>query len=246
MTVFEPLWQRPPLRIDFAGGGGDDLVIAFSSVGHDPTRGPSPEFVGTATARGARRALFVMDDSRSWANAADFGPALVASLAQVRAQRPVGRIVAMGLSMGAYAALVAAQIIRVDVVLAFGPQYSPLPERVAGETRWQDWTARLDARTWPTAPLPRDRGCWAILCHGARDDMAQARGFQPQAGTDHLIWPDHGHSDLIPHLKARGVLDGLVQAALAADRRRLLRIAGSAGGMLRARYDRLSGGAAQG
>ena len=42
----------------------------------------------------------------------------------------------MGLSMGGFCALVAARIVPVDVVLAFGPQWSVVPGIVPGEERW--------------------------------------------------------------------------------------------------------------
>lgn len=226
---FERLLSLPPFHADFLDGTGDDLVIAFSSVGHDPARCPSPEFVGTATGGTRRRALFIMDESRSWANHAGFAPALLGAMDLISARAPVRRIATVGLSMGAFSALVAAQILPVDVVLAFGPQFSVL----TGDHRWARWTDHLPEIRWPTAPLPATG--WTVLFHGAADDLAQAMAFPRRAGVDHLIFPDQSHSDLVPHLKARGVLSGLMEAALAGDRRRLLRIASSAGGVLRHR-----------
>ena len=259
-----------------AGGApGADLVIAFASVGHDPARGPSPEFVATALGRGLpagavpRRALFVMDDSRSWGNAPEFAPALRAALADEAARAPLGRVATIGQSMGGYAALVAAQVLPVDAVLAFGPQSGVGLAGVPGETRWADWTARLPERlAWPRAPMPElgarqgpapDHAAAAVpaprgvagapgrvwLFHGATDDLAQARAFAPSPRCDHLIFAAQGHSDLVPHLKARGCLGGLVAAALVGDRRRLLRIAASAGGVLRARFEAGRGGPGQ-
>lgn len=230
---FERIWDAAPYAIDHVEGGGEDLVIAFSSVGHDPLRPPSPEFVATAVGRGgvARRALFVMDQSRSWANAPGLEAALQGAVAQVAARGPVRRIVTMGLSMGGFAALVAAQVLPVDAVLAFSPQWSVAPDM--GEARWPDWTSALPPVRWPVAPMP-DRG-QVYLFHGAVDDLPQALSFPMRAGVDHLIFPYLGHSDLVPHLKARGGLAGLVDAAVQGDRRRLLRIAGAAGGVARRR-----------
>lgn len=232
----ERLWDCPPWAVDFLDGAGGDLVIAFASVGHDPGRAPSPEFVGAAAGRGARRALFVMDASRSWANDPGFAPALHHALAQVRARGPVARIVTLGLSMGAFSALAAARILPVDAVLAFGPQWSVLPGAVPDEGRWARWTAALPPVVWPAAPLPER--AWTCLFHGMAGDLPQALAFPQRPGLDHLLFPGLGHSDLVPHLKARGVLPGLVEAALAPDRRRLLRIAASAGGRLRQRMFR--------
>lgn len=238
MTL-ERLVTAGNLTVDMAKGTGGELVIAFSSIGHDPSRPPAPEFLATATGRGTpafpRRALFVSDAGRSWASDPGFGPALRQALEGVQARAPVDRILTLGLSMGAYAALVAARHIPVDVVLAFGPQWSPLPGVIAGETRWADWTARLQSPPgWPaTAPLPDAAKGWAVVCHGLVDDQDQAMAFPVQPGTDHLLFPGLTHSGLVPQLKARGGLSGLVDAALAGDRRRLLRIATAAGGIRR-------------
>ena len=236
--ALERICAEGPITVDFCDGAGGDLVIAFASVGHDPTRAPAPEFIATATGRGTaaapRRALFVSDASRSWGNAPEFAPALIAALERVTARAPVAQIATLGLSMGAYCALVAAQILPVDVVLAFSPQASVRPGAVPGETRWARWTEALPPLIWPEAPLPA-RG-HAYLFHGAADDLPHARHFPRAPGTDQLIFPGRGHSGLVPHLKARGALAGLLQAALAGDRRRVLRIAASAGGVRRARF----------
>lgn len=231
-------------------GPAGDLVISFSSVGHDAGRAPSPEFVATATGRGTahpRRALFVMDESRSWASDPAFAPTLQTALTRVAALAPVGRIATIGLSMGAFAALAAMQFLPVSAALAFGPQWSPL---LPGENRWADWTSRLSALAPAQGASPQGPGVggalakapplvaslpgpgqgWACLFHGLVDDRDQALAFPLKSGTDHLLFPDQSHASLVPHLKSRGLLAGLMEAALAGDRRRLIRLATSAGG----------------
>lgn len=208
-------------QVDLATGTGDDLVIACSSIGHDPAQMPSPEFVASATA-GGRRAVFVMDRGRSWGTEAQFLPALYAGLA---AAGPAARILCVGSSMGAVMALRAAPVTGATATLAFGPQ-SDLTD-----PRWHALTRDL-----PPLPLPVPRG-WTVLFHGLADDTAQARGFPPRPGTDHILFPGIGHSGLTAYLKARGVLQGLIDAALQGDRRRLLRITAGAGGLRRDRSD---------
>lgn len=234
MTPLQRIWDRAPLAIDYAPGQGA-LVLAFSSIGHDPARMPAPEFIRTATAQG-RAALFIADHSRSWANTPDFAPALHHALAHARADAgargTVTRIAALGLSMGGFAALVAASLLPIDVTLAIGPQFSLDPAVMPQETRWRDWAARIPAFRHPTAPLPPG---WTILLHGLTDDRDQALAFPQRAGVDHLLFPGQTHSALAPHLKARGGLQGLLDAAIAGDRRRLLRIATAAGGQRRDR-----------
>ena len=127
------LWDRAPLWLGHLPGAGQDLVIAFSSIGHDPARLPAPEFRATATA-GGRPALFVADASRSWANAPDFAPALRHAVAVLRGRQPIARIVTLGLSMGGFCALAAAEVLAADCAIAISPQFSVDPARMPDET----------------------------------------------------------------------------------------------------------------
>lgn len=218
--ALEPLFHLGPYRIAAQPGTAPDLVIAFASVGHDPARPPSPEFVGHATA-GGRPALFVMDETRSWATAPGFAQALTQALDMMRTRQPIRRILTLGASMGGFCALCAAQVLPVTAALAIGPQSRPA---AAWEHRWRLWTDRLPPDL--TAPFPET---WTILLHGLPDDAAQANGFPQRKGVDHLLLPGIPHSDLAQHLKSQGGLQGLIDAALQGDRRRLLRIAANAG-----------------
>jgi hypothetical protein len=224
MAALQRLWSQPPYTVDLAPGFAPDLVIAFASIGHDPTRAPSPEFVRTATA-GNRPALFVSDAARSWATAPGFAETLTTALA---ALPPVQRILTLGSSLGAVMALRAAEILPVTAVLAIGPQSRPADP---AELRWRTWTAALPPDL--TTPLPANP--WIILMHALLDDHAHALAFPERKGTDHLLFAGLAHSALAPHLKTQGVLQGLVDSALHGDRRRLLRIAASAGAQRRAR-----------
>lgn len=227
---FETLVDRPPWRIVHLPGPAPDLVIAFASIGHDATRPPSPEFVRTATA-GGRPGLFVIDAARSWATAPGFGEALRTAVGVLRTRQEIVRIVSMGSSMGGFAALRAAEELPVDAVLAVSPQYRPA---APGETRWRPWSDALSPDL--AAPLPES--AWTLLMHGMADDAAQAMAFPERTGIDHLLFDGIAHSDLAAHLKAKGGLEGMVQAALDGDRRRLMRIAAGAGGKRRAQLPR--------
>lgn len=230
MRSFETLIDRPPLRLDAVEGDSADLVLAFASVGQDPERLPSPEFVRAATAEG-RRALFVMDGARSWATAPGWHAALEEAVAEMARRRPLGRILAIGSSMGGFAALVAGQILPLTAVLAISPQHRPA---APWERRWRHWTDALPQDL--TAPLPQ--GPYLCLMHGLADDEAQAMGFAPPRGADHLLFDGQNHAGLAGHLKARGLLAGMIAAALARDRRRLLRILQGAGGRRRPQLPR--------
>ena len=140
------------------------------------------------------------------------------------------QVLLIGQSMGAFAALVAASLIPADAVIAIGPQFSVDPA-VMPEERWSLWTRRIAAFRFPAAPLPE--GPRITLMHGMADDLPQALAFPQRKGVDHILFPGLTHSALAPHLKSRGCLPGLVAAALAGDRRRLLRITAGAGGLRR-------------
>lgn len=220
-----------PWHLHLVPGAAEELVISFASIGHDKTKVPSPEFLGSATASG-RPALFISDESRSWANAPGMIPVLQDQIARLRQAQVISKILLIGQSMGAFAALVAAAEIEVDAVLAISPQFSVHPE-VLSDDRWAEWTGRIPQHRHRHAPIAP--GCRITLMHGLMDDQAQALAFPEAENLDHILFPALGHSSLAPHLKARGCLPGLIEAALANDRRRLLRIASSAGGKLRHR-----------
>ena len=225
MRPFETLAVRPPYHIQGIAGGSEDLVIAFASIGHDPSRAPSPEFVRSATARD-RSALFVMDEARSWATAEGFDDTLRDALEALQARQKISRILAIGSSMGAFAALRAAQSLPLTAVLAISPQYQPA---ASWEARWRDWTDPLPEAL--TVPLPQ--GPYLCLMHGMQDDAHQSNLFPPQKDCDHILFADQAHATLAPHLKMRGLVEGLIDATLAKDRRRLLRILQGAGGQRR-------------
>lgn len=210
-----------PFAAGLVGGTGDCLVIAFSSIGHDPTRMPAPEFMRMATGQG-RPALFFRDQSRSWASKAGWAEALQHAVSEAKAGHDIRRVVTLGTSMGAVSALRAAEILPVDAVLALGPQHD-----LAREPRWAEWTQSL---TIPPTPLPE--GPWIVLAHGMVDDADQALRFPARKGVDHLLFDGISHSGLGAHLKAHG-LQGMVDALATGDRRRLLRLMQAVGGLRR-------------
>ena len=213
------LIDAPPWHVNLAPGIGSDLIFAFSSIGHDPTRPPSPEFVASSRTKG-RRAVFLMDASRSWGLDPAFPEILHRALG---ASGPAHRRLAIGSSMGAAMALRAAAHIPLDAIIAIGPQSR------LDDPRWQHWTTRLK----DPGPPPLTPGPWTILLHALDDDRDQALAFPEHPGTDHILFPGLTHSRLGPYLKERGLLSGLIDAALTRDRRRLLRITTAAGGVQR-------------
>ncbi len=217
-----PLVEIGPWQVLHQPGTAGDLVISFASIGHDLLRPPSPEFFRAATA-GGRAALFVQDAARSWGTAPGLDEALTQALARIA---PPRRILTLGVSMGGFTALRAARILPIDAILSIGPQHRPA---AAEESRWRDLTRSLPPDL--TAPLPE--GPQITLLHGMADDAAQALAFPQRRGVDHLLFPGLTHSSLAAHLKSQGMMAGLIDAAMAQDRRRLLRLLTQAGGQRR-------------
>jgi hypothetical protein len=228
MSSLEPVPVPLPFAVDYAPGAGGPLVMVFSSIGHDPDRMPEPEFRQMAT-RGGRGALFIRDESRSWANAPEFDSVVQSALYHARARQSVTRIVALGVSMGAFSALAAADVLPIDAVLAIGPQFSIDPA-VIDEPRWHDHAQRIGIFCRPVCPLPARP--WICLMHGLADDAVQAMSFPHRRGVDHILFDGITHGRLALHLKQTG-LQGIVDALVAGDRRRLLRITAAAGGRRR-------------
>lgn len=233
----ELLVEEGPIRAVYAEGQGTDLVISFSSIGQRRHLPPAHEFIGAAIGADRRHVLFVTDFARSWANAPEFAPALIAAVARVRARHDITRITALGYSMGGFSALAAQSVLPLDGVLAISPQYSILRRLIGSEDRWLHWRKQI-ARplAFPVAPLPgRKAKTQVTLLHGMVDDAAHALAFEPRRGVDHFLFPERTHSDLGRHLKATGQLGPLIDAAIAGDRRAVARAARRAGGDFRAR-----------
>ncbi|KAL1519272.1 hypothetical protein AB1Y20_022801 [Prymnesium parvum] len=111
---------------------GGTLVLAFGGLQQQLGGGvgagvPPMEFVAACRRAGARRALFARDPTRAWycrglgADAPSFDGALALLRAAVREVRPA-RLLTIGSSMGAYAAVRFGLALCADVALAFSPQ----------------------------------------------------------------------------------------------------------------------------
>ena len=208
-----------PWTVLFLPGASSDLVLSCASIGHSPSRAPSPEWVRTATAEN-RPAIFLLDRARSWATAPGLDEVLRQALATLCLRKEIRRILAIGTSLGAFTALAASQSLPLDALIAIGPQHQPA---APWETRWRTWTASLPE----TLCAPISRAQHTYILHGA-DDQTQALGFRNLPSADHLFFPNQSHATLAQHLKP--AMPSLIAAAFAQDRRRVLRLTTQAGG----------------
>lgn len=219
------------LKFDLLHGTGPDLVVSFTSIGHDPGQVPSFEFLKSAHLQGRRSVLFVTDVERQWGNSQNFGPLIAQAIAIVQGRQRVEKTLFIGQSMGGFNALVAASLIVPTAVLAISPQFSICPEIMPHETRWSEWTSRIALFRVKSAPL--EPKAPTILLHGLGDDSEQAQAFPLAPHVDHYLFPQINHSDLAKRLKTLSLLPAMIDCALTGDRRRMGRLIASAAGFRR-------------
>lgn len=137
---------------------GATLVIAFSSWSGSRSHSSGPpayEFQNAFQRAGIHTALFVRDPLRAWylrgigASGHTFDSVVRRLESEIALIRP-SKVITVGASMGAYAAVRAGLALRADVVLAFGPQVVLAPkERAALALRASPFDRML--RTLETA-----------------------------------------------------------------------------------------------
>ena len=228
------LHDTPPLRIGYQQGTVPTLVVCFSSVGTERNVMPPFEFVGAATA-GGRHGLFISDIGRSWMNGAEIIAQTQQHVAQIRATHGITQIIAMGLSMGGFNALIAPRLFDVTRVIAFAPQYSLHPDIMPQERRWRYWQRQIDPWRFESAE-PIVPTAQTFIFHGLKDDAHHALAFPAQPNLDHYFFPGFDHTGLTHRLKQRGLLARMVDHALEGRRTGVARIVKRMGGNFRSRY----------
>jgi pimeloyl-ACP methyl ester carboxylesterase len=235
------LVTRPPLRIRYLPGSGARLVVSFSGVGNKRHEEPPLEFfrlahgLGKGAGQGENHVLFVTDESRSWMNAPGLAEAVAATVTETAARIGASRVVAIGNSMGASAALILAALIPVDTVVAFVPQVSVHPDIVPEETRWTHFRNRITVWPHPQVPDLAGRATDVTVLHGtSADEMVHVARFP--AMTSHFLVPGQDHR-LARALHAQGRLAPIITNAIAGRHTRARDAVRAAGGQRRAQYE---------
>lgn len=180
---------------------------------------PVFEFFRTLQAAGID-SLFIRDPSQGWYQKpiADLGPDPEAMAQRVSALvqelLPGRRIVAVGNSMGGFAAMLFGQLCRFDAAVAFSPQAFITPGLRAshGDGRWQD---KLDSVTTfhvgDLRPLLQGAGPEVRIFSGARDplDVVHARHLEGLPRVSVTLLPECGHN-ASRWLKEQGRLEDLI------------------------------------
>lgn len=210
-TPPELLLSQGPLRIRYLHGESRTLVVSYSGVGNTRSEEPSLEFVETASDGGKNHVLFVTDQSRSWLNGPGVSSTLQAAVTAVRTETRADRVLGLGNSMGGSMAILLADEIPFDAVLAFTPQYSILSSEVPEETRWTYFRKRIASFPYPRVDTFRTERTKYFMLHGDDDsELAHALRFPIRPGISHRIVPNCGHT-LARQLKRKGVLSPIVR-----------------------------------
>lgn len=210
-----------PLRVLYAPGRNNTLVVSCSGVGNKRKVAPPPEFSKMASHGGENHVLWVIDESRSWLNAPGMAERLVATIEMMRETIGATRLVGLGNSMGATMLLHLSRLVDFDTILAFTPQYSVDPIIIPDETRWFYFRRKIESLRFPCADYFRlDRTIYFIMHGDTTNELIHALRFPNMHGLTHLIFPGYGHT-LTAQLKKQGKLTTIVNLAITGRHLRL-------------------------
>jgi pimeloyl-ACP methyl ester carboxylesterase len=191
----QPLPAAAPIHAHVLPGSGRRLVVALAGVGTQRSLPPPPEFPGTATMRGENHVMFLADDSRSWMNAPGAADTIVRLIEEYRAAHGIDEVVALGNSMGGFAALRLAELTEIRTAIAFAPQFSMQRELVPEEHRWQYHAGRIGH--WRFADVGRldTPGTRYFILHGdAPEEAWHWLRFPWRPQVNHFILGGQGHN----------------------------------------------------
>ena len=211
----EPLDVPEPLVVHYLPGTGSRLVVSLAGVGGGPGRKRVPpiEFIGTASGYGENHVLFVSDITRSWMNAPGLASTLVALIEKMRAEHGLTEVVALGNSMGGFAALRLPELTEIHVVASFAPQFSMHPDLVPEETRWAQHSTHIRDWRYPDVGALAQKDTAYFIFHGSNPNEARHwLRFPWRPKINHFIFTGLGH-DLAARLQKRRLLGQVFNAA---------------------------------
>ncbi len=211
-----------PLCVHYLEGNGTRLVVSFAGVGTRRHGPQPPEFLGAASGSGENHVLFISDTSRSWMNTPGLAASIVSLVEQFRQFHAITEVVAVGNSMGAFSALVLADLMPIATVVAIAPQYSMHPDLMPEETRWVYHRNKIENWIFPdVGALDRPDTAYFIL-HGGHDyERRHWRRFPDRKFQ--LVFKGMPH-DIAGRMRKRRVLEPVLAAAIAQKPRKLRKL----------------------
>lgn len=234
---FEMILDEHPLRIEAAKGSSRRLMVSFTSVGTEREKWPPKEFIGIASQQGKNHVICVTDISRCWMNAEGMARKVVTTISDYILDNGITNLMTMGVSMGAYNALLLGQMMPVQRVIAFAPQYSVHPEVMPDEKRW--WFFRKQIEKWPHREmnkLPRDPAKVFIFHGDTADERMHWKKFPSAENVKHYIFSGADHNFVL-RLKENDTLRKITVAAINNRIGRMGKVVARAGGLRREDYD---------
>lgn len=206
------VWRKP--------GQTDRLVLCFSSVGTDSGEPPPPEWRRRMERRVPQdHLLYLADPTRSWLNRPGLIEQMVDAIQSEAARSGAKRICAIGISMGAFSAMVLAGFTRIDVVVAHSPQYSVDPALVPDEQRWRKFVDAITTfriRSVADHLQPHCQYFVFLSRHGR--ELPQRRLIRAQSNLDlYLMSPQAYHNTHLT-MRSAGVLDRVTEACFSLKR----------------------------
>ena len=229
--------NTPNTRIRYAQGTDDHLVISFASIGRRRAEMPPDEFTGTLLRHPSQHCMFVSDLRRSWMNDPHFLKSLQSAVDKIRKRAGISRITTVGLSMGAFSALVASALFPVTTAIAISPQFTMSRALMPKESRWRFWRKNIKRIRFETAEVSPGPAR-SYIFHGLQNDLEQMQAFSVLPNRDHFVFPDSNHFRVGPTLQGSGCTFRFGDGLRRAKQEEVARLVASCGGTWRARYEK--------
>ena len=236
--VLQDALMHPPLRITYLPGTSSTLVISFAGAGRTDFKKPVNEFYKLAHRDGENHVLFIIDDSRSWMNGPQVAQNICKCIQDVQDKAGITRLIALGNSMGGTMAIILAQLMQIDSVIALTPQVSVDPQVVPDETRWVKFRNNIETFHFPKIiELPSDRSEITIIHGDTPNELMHALKFPKDENAAHFIVPGGNHA-LAQSLHKSGDLKPIILYVIAGKKRRVRQWIKKVGGVSRFDYER--------
>lgn len=208
-----PVSDTERLRVWFHAGRSQRLVLCFSGVGPDRRHLPEIEFAKTASHGGRDHVVYLADPQRSWLNEPGQIEEMVGWAEKFLAETGAVEVVTLGHSMGGFNAMAFPAYMKIDAVLATGPQFSVHPEVAHDERRWRFYRSKIASyRIRELSGLLRD-GPYYIVLHGDHRREAPQRERFPLRDNLHHYYIRGVNHDVPQLLREKGILQDVLEAA---------------------------------
>jgi hypothetical protein len=207
----EVLLNTPDTRAIFFDKGTDVIALSFTSLLGDDFDPEDDEqhFMDFKPLASIYSTIYITDKAMSWGNHVNWQK-LSESISPYLNNKTV---IAIGLSMGAFNAIIGSKFIKIDKVIAFCPQYTIYP-KIFPKTSYIEWSKRIRQWRFPTVDEGFTEGTAYIVAVGSTDiaDTMFLDKFSPHC-TILNFGDKYGHN--VPKdLKDRGVLYDFIKLAV--------------------------------